>query len=230
MPKSSSTNAALDALSVGASSLLSKRMAINRERLYKAFYEKNALQSYIARRFLFSFFQRFGLHITGDHFYEIIPDTRLVAQKYSDAARPLLGIDWQFNVCEERAIHLITTYGAEYAKNATRFGFREKNYYFRGLDALILYGVIRHLKPVRVLEIGQGFSTRLVLAALEQNANETATRPSFVSVDPYQRLDTTNIPANVYLELIQREVQGVDIKYLVDCEMLFVDSSHVYKF
>lgn len=202
-----------------------------KEQVYKALNERSGIQRYVARRYLFNLFQRFGLHITGDHFYEIIPDTRLVARQYSDAPRPLPGIDWQFAACEARSLRLLKAYGPEFKKHSTRFGFREVNSYFRGVDALMLYVTLRELRPERVVEIGQGFSTRLTLAALEQNALETGTRPSFTSVDPHQRFDGANVPANVSLELIQSQLQDVDIKPLMEnCGMLFVDSSHVYKF
>lgn len=202
-----------------------------KEKLFKALHEKNAIQRHIARRFLFNFFQRLGLHITGDHFYEIVPNTRLIAAKYSEAARTLPGIDWRFAECETRALELINRYGKEFFEASTRFGFREKNHYFRGVDALMLYFILRDLKPAKLVEVGQGFSTRIALAALERNASETKTRPMFVSIDPYPRFQAKDIPEAISLELVQRELQDVEISPLLkNCDFLFVDSSHVFKF
>lgn len=202
-----------------------------KEKLFKAFHEKNAVQRHIARRFLFNVFQRLGLHLTGDHFYEIVPNTRLIAEKYSEAARTLPGIDWRFADGEKRALDLINRHGAEFFETSTRFGFREKNHYFRGVDALMLYLVLRDLKPAKLVEVGQGFSTRIALAALERNAAETGTRPVFVSIDPYPRFQAKDIPGCISLELVQRELQAVETAPLLEnCGFLFVDSSHVFKF
>ncbi|MGH7952166.1 MAG: class I SAM-dependent methyltransferase [Limisphaerales bacterium] len=201
------------------------------EKLFKAFHEKNAIQRHIARRFLFDIFQRFGLHITGDHFYEIIPNTRLITEKYSELPRNLPGIDWRLADCDERALDLINHYGAEFFESSTRFGFQEKNFYFRGADALMLYLVLREAKPKKLIEIGQGFSTRIILAALEKNASETGAPARLISIDPYPRLKAKDFPETVSLELIQREVQDVEmVPLLKDCDFLFVDSSHAFKF
>ena len=39
-------------------------------------------------------------------------------------------------------------------------------------DGAILYGMVRELRPKRILEVGSGFSTRIVWAALEKNKAE----------------------------------------------------------
>lgn len=205
-------------------------MAIS-ENIFKALHEKNAVQRYICRRLLFNLFEALGFHLSGDHFYEIVPNTKLITQKYSDAARPLPGIAWHFADYEQRALKLIQGYGAEFFEHSTRFGFREKNNYFRGVDALMLYCLLRDLKPVKFVEVGQGFSTRIALAALEQNAAETGIRPVLLSIDPYPRFRPQDVPRSVSLELVQREIQEVDTASLLkDCGFLFVDSSHVFKF
>ena len=120
------------------------------ERFYKAFHEKNAIQRYVARRVLFNLCQAFGLHVTGDHFYELIPNTKQVAAEYSNRPRPLPGIDWRLTQCEQRVLRLVEQYGAEYFEASRRYGFREKNHYFRGVDALILYLTVRDLKPAKI--------------------------------------------------------------------------------
>ncbi len=200
------------------------------ERLYKALHEKHALQRFLARR-LFGLFQRFGLHITGNHFYEIIPDTREVNAQYSGERRALPGIDWRFEECEQRAVRLVQQYGAEYHGACEKYGFREKNFYFRGLDALALYLVLRDRKPGKVAEIGQGFSTRIALAALERNAKETGTEVEFISLDPYDRFTRSEWPCGVNVQCVRGELQRIPLEPMLEnCGFLFVDSSHVYKF
>jgi len=205
-------------------------MAFN-ERLFKALHEKNAIQRHLCRRHLFDLLQFFGFHIHGDHFYEIVPNTKLIARQYSEAPRPLPGIDWRFAEYETRARELIARHGAEFHERSARFGFREKNHYFRGVDALMLYCLIRDLKPAKFVEVGQGFSTRVALAALDQNAAETGVRPRLLSIDPYPRFRPDEVPGSITLELVQSEIQAVSpARILEDCRFLFVDSSHVCKF
>ena len=202
-----------------------------REKLYKAFHEKNAIQRFVARRFLFNLFQRVGLHVTGDHFHEAVPNTRYVAEHYSDSARSLKGIDWRFGEAEQHALRLVRTYGQEYSEACGKYGFREDNPYFKGLDALMLYLVLRDLRPERVIEIGQGFSTRVALAALERNAEETGRDVEFISIDPYRRIPQWTEPPKVRFRAVQKEMQEVELEPLLEgCGFLFIDSSHVYKF
>jgi hypothetical protein len=200
-----------------------------REQVFKALHEPNAIQRYMVRRFLFNAFQRLGFHVTADHFYEIVPNTRAVARRYSDTPRALPGIDWRFAKCEARALRVLDAYAAEYVGCMAQFD--DTNAYFRGTDALMLYVMVRDRKPRKVVEIGQGFSTRIMLAALQRNAEETGTRPVFVSVDPFARFTPETVPPGVSLQLIRRALQDVAVGSLVDnCELFFVDSSHVYKF
>ena len=91
--------------------------------------------------------------------------------------------------------------------------------------------MLRKLKPLKPVEVGQGFSTRIALAALEQNALETDTHPVLVSVDPYPRFSAKDVPACLSLQLVEQPVQEVELEPLLEgCDFLFIDSSHVYKF
>ncbi|MDR3457325.1 MAG: class I SAM-dependent methyltransferase [Verrucomicrobiae bacterium] len=201
------------------------------ERLFKFFHEKNAFQRYFARRFLFNFMQRLGFHITGNHFYDLVPDTRFMTKHYSDAPRPLAGIDWRSAECERHAVRLIKTYGPEYGRARSRFGFSESNFYFSGMDALTLFVFLRDLKPLKMIEVGQGSSTLMALAALDLNAAETGKQCEFISIDPYARLPQNLVPGGVNLTRLTQGLQSVDLPpLLAGCDFLFVDSTHVYKF
>lgn len=205
-------------------------MLINKERVYKALREKNALQRFLARHFLFGPAQLLGFHLVADHFYELYPNTRQLAGNYDEGPRALPGIDLRQAECEARAVRLLGLYGAEFQQTTERFGFTDSNFYFRGLDALMLYVILRDLKPAKLVEIGQGYSTRVALAALERNAADTGTRPLFVSVDPYPRFVAKEIPTCITLELLEKPIQQVAIGPLIrECGFLFVDSSHVFK-
>ncbi len=201
------------------------------ERIYKLLHEKNALARYVSRRFLFNWFQRLGFHITGDHFYELIPNTRHIAQTYSDAPRQLGGINWRLKESEAEALRLVRAFGAEYPSAMAKINFTDPNPYFCGVDALMLYLVLRDLKPKKMVEVGQGFSTRIALTALERNASDTGVECEFVSIDPYARFSGEQLPTSVKFKLVREEFQKLPIEPLLEnCDFLFIDSSHVYKF
>ncbi len=205
------------------------------ESIFKARNERNALPRYIARRFLFKPLERLGLHVIGDHFYEPIPNLREIEANYDGAPRAIPGHSLELEDFESRHAARLERYGPEFAEAVKSFGFDVTNYYFRGADALSYYCLLRETKPSSVVEIGQGSSTRIALAALERNAEETGTAASFVSIDPYTRLLGEEIkPKHTRFEQIHQPLQQVPVEDLLKrCQgnaLLFVDSSHVYKY
>jgi hypothetical protein len=154
-----------------------------------------------------------------------------VARTYKEGPRELPGVDWKFEDSERRILRLISNYGAEYAEMHRRYAFSEVNPYFKGFDALALYLMLRDLKPNKLIEVGQGMSTRVALWALEKNAQESGVGAEFVSIDAYARASDLPAHEHVRMTLIERPLQAVDFGALLPgCQFLFVDSSHVYKF
>jgi cephalosporin hydroxylase len=205
-----------------------------REGIFKARNERNALPRYIARRFLFKPLERLGLHVLGDHFYEPIPNLRELEANYDSSHRLIPGHSLELADFESRHAARIERYGSEFAEATKAFGFDETNYYFRGADALSYYCLLRDTKPASVVEIGQGSSTRVALAALERNAVETGAAATFVSIDPYTRLLGEEIKSDhTRFEQIHQPLQALPVNELLERlqgnALLFVDSSHVYK-
>lgn len=204
---------------------------IRKDRLYKIFSEKGAVVRYAARK-LFPLMERLGLHVTADHFYEIIPNTRDIAGSYDAGPRTCHGIDFRKEEAEAWLLRMIGEHGAGFYETAATAGYYEENTYFRGVDALALYCVLRDIKPRRVVEIGHGFSTRVSLAALNRNFAESGEKPSFLSVDPYARFvptDANRIDFDVVGKPLQESIPLVTGS-LQAGDMLFVDSTHVYKY
>jgi hypothetical protein len=204
------------------------------EGLFKARKEKNALPRYIARRFLFSVFERLGLHVVGDHFYEPIPNLKHLRSTYDPSPSPIPGHDLSIQHFEQEHLERLKKYGPEFLSAVSEFGYDDANYYFRGADALSWYCLLRELKPSSVVEVGQGSSTRVAFSALERNARETGQKPKFVSIDPYTRLLGSELKSEqVHFEQWHEPIQKVDAEKLISRCMgnavLFVDSSHVHK-
>lgn len=205
-----------------------------REGLFKARKERNALPRYIARRFLFKPLERIGLHVIGDHFYEPVPNLKEIAASYDGAPREIPGHDLRLEAFETAHAARLEKYGPEFQAAVAAFGFDPTNYYFRGADAMSYYALLREMQPRSVVEIGQGSSTRVALAALERNAEESGETAALVSIDPYTRLVGEELkPKHTRFEQIHQPLQAVPVAEIVSrCQeraLLFVDSSHVYK-
>ena len=96
-------------------------------------------------------------------------------------------------------------------------------------DAEILYGIIRHLKPKRIVEIGAGSSTLIAQEAIRKNKQESKNYTcTHICVEPYENpwLEKLGI------EVIRKKVEDLPISFfeaLEENDILFVDSSHVVK-
>ena len=205
-----------------------------RDNWFKIRNERNALPRHLARRFLFGPLERLGLHIVGDHFYEPIPNLRELAATYDATPRPIAGHDLSVARFESSHLDRLRRFAPEFEDAVRPFGFDPTNFFFRGADALSWYGLLRELRPKTVVEIGQGVSTRIATAALEQNSSGGSSPSTLVSIDPHPRLREDQLrPERTRLEHIHQPIQDLPAASLLQRlgpgTVLFVDSSHVHK-
>jgi predicted O-methyltransferase YrrM len=203
---------------------------LSRERVSKARQEPGAVQRYLSRK-LFPTLERAGFHVTGNHFYEPVPDTRAIAAAYDERPREL-GIDFALEQAEAYALSLASELGPDARADLDSLGYAEPNHLFFGADALLLYAHLRRTRPARVVEIGRGFSTIVAVAALERNARD-GDSATLVSIDPFDRRPLAREPERTRLEVVRTSLQDADpsvFDALGDGDLLFVDSSHVHKF
>lgn len=95
------------------------------------------------------------------------------------------------------------------------------NDFFKGLDALGLYGMLRTTKPERYVEIGSGISTRWARRAIEDGSLSTR----ITSIDPYPRAQTELVCD----EVIRRPLENTDPATFASLgagDILFFDGSH----
>jgi predicted O-methyltransferase YrrM len=212
-------------------SLWIERLRAGRSKLRQ---EPHAAQRFLARR-SFRWFERAGLHVTADHFYEPIPNLAMLGNEYAAGVRPCAGIDFRFAEAQRVLLDLLDRFGGEFFTSAQRLGFRERNLSYAGVDAALLYCFVRDRKPTRVLEIGQGVSTRIMLAALDDNARESGTTPSFVTIDPFDRLEDFSAGNDIRVDVdrMRTPLQAISPRLWEELggrDFVFIDSSHVHKF
>lgn len=112
-----------------------------------------------------------------------------------------------------------------------RFRYFLNNPFFSYGDGFILFSMIRNFKPKRIIEIGSGFSSALMMDTNDLFFNSEI-QLTFVEPFPGNRLNHLIGKAEENIQLIEEEVQTVDpdlFKSLEAGDILFVDSSHVVK-
>lgn len=110
------------------------------------------------------------------------------------------------------------------------FRYYTENDWFPASDAFALSGIIRKEQPRRILEVGSGFSSAVMLDTLERT--DASPKLTFIEPHPewlYSLLSTRDrsIPM-VYVQQVQ-EVPLQVFDQLEAQDVLFIDSSHVSK-
>jgi len=185
----------------------------------------------------FALWQALGFHVTPNHYYEPIPDTRLLKEALWSTHSELVGIDMN----EPGQIKLLERFVAEFKAeydlfpsfpSATAHAFYVENGVFLGGDAEVLYCMLRHFKPRRFIEVGSGYSTLLSAQALCKNREEDESFAcEFISIDPCPPgMLEASVPG--LSRLIRKPIQEIPISELTCLsanDILFIDSSHVLR-
>lgn len=169
-----------------------------------------------------------GIFPINDHYYEPMFNPKHLRYSLADD-RPLPGIDW--NVETQLALLDRLNYVAEissWKQSAELPEFCIRNGSFESGDAEIWYGMIRHLNPKKIIEIGSGYSTLIAQQALNKNHQETNETTEHICIEPYEQpwLESTGVSVirerveNVPLDLFQSLGEG---------DILFIDSSHMIR-
>ena len=108
--------------------------------------------------------------------------------------------------------------------------YHYENDMFGFADGLILYCFLRWLKPSRVIEVGSGYSSALMLDC----AKDHLPASHFTFIDPYSTTigEVLNRYSGSQCRLIRQPVQQVDLRIYAELQqndVLFIDSSHVLK-
>lgn len=93
--------------------------------------------------------------------------------------------------------------------------------------AASLHCIIRHYKPKNIIEIGSGFSSRIISAALDKNSSE-GNGCNYEIIDPYpteiteKKLRRVNCVTKERVELVDPDI----FNRLKENDILFIDSGH----
>lgn len=175
--------------------------------------------------------------VPAGHFYSPIVSIEEAKQDenriYGEVPRELPGI----NMNEQGQLSLLEKFEPIYSSIAFpaertgshRYHFENPSYSYS--DAIFLHCMLRHFQPARVIEVGSGYSSCLMLDTNERYLNA---QTRFTFIEPYPALlqslvRPTDLEENV---LIPSRIQDVPIETFKDLEagdFLFFDSTHVSK-
>ena len=171
------------------------------------------------------------------HFYSPYPDIGFVerhqARIFDREIESIPGIDLRAHDQLALVAGFAATYGElpfkDHPSPVLRYHFRNPEFSYA--DAVILYSMLRHFRPRRVIEVGAGFSSALML---DTNQLFLAERIAFTFIEPYpKRLFSLLRDADRERNrIIVDAVQNVPLERfakLAAGDILFVDSSHVAK-
>lgn len=180
-------------------------------------------------------YERHGLHVSPNHFYFPIPDSRQLPADVWE--RSSAGIGIRFNAPTQLA--LLSEYAnqfiPEYKALPDESQGDETHYYkelgFNRIDGAMLYSMVHRFRPQKIIEIGSGASTVLSATALLRNESEGAPPAELISIEPYPH-DYLRQGFAGLTKLIEKPVQKVpfsEFEALNPNDILFIDSSHSIK-
>jgi predicted O-methyltransferase YrrM len=116
-----------------------------------------------------------------------------------------------------------------YEHSKDKFRFKTDNTWFDDSDATLLHAILREYHPKRVIEIGSGFSTCMML---DTNEYWLDNKTDITCIEPYPSRLYSNIKDTDNIEVHEDFVQNVPLSefdVLEENDILFIDSSHVVK-
>jgi len=170
------------------------------------------------------------------HFYSPIPSLedlgrcRSAAGPYPEAL-PGLDLDGegQLQLLDELARYYDDQPFSAHETDGCRFYF--ENDFFSYGDALVFHCMLRHLSPARVIEIGSGFSSAVLLDTVDRFL-PGGVECTFVEPYPTRLLGLLSPEDRSRVSILESFVQDVETARFDELDrgdILFVDSSHVSK-
>lgn len=181
----------------------------------------------------FRVLQRFGVNVVPEHFYSAIPniadlerrtDWRRPRSMYgivvNDPARQIALLEAMlsphFDFLRDRSVLVDSIAGG-----GADGGYGE-------IEADVLFGFVATNRPKRIVQVGCGVSTAIMLRA----AKQVVYKPEIVCVEPYPSAYLIEANKNGLIRLVDKPAQIVERSVLTDLaagDLLFIDSTHAVK-
>ena len=197
-----------------------------------------ALVAYIQTRFgperlplSYRVWDHFRVTPVRHHYYQPVYDVHCLPAHLWTDKYPLHGVN--FNADDQFALLEQFKYQDELSVipvdiPAKPLGFYHRNHSFEAADAEMLYNMVRFFKPRRVIEIGAGYSTRIMKYSLDVNRVK-----GYASIhrciEPYDVPWIEQLGIDEVIRLRVEDVERILFDELEANDILFIDSSHVLR-
>ena len=169
------------------------------------------------------------------HFYSPLPSRDEVDEAFR---RDAFGFSFggieldeakQFALLEQFPAWLPEMPFPEHAAPDSRYHLENPSY--PAFDGIMLYSMLRHIRPRRIIEVGSGFSSAAMLD-LNERIFAGSMQLTFIDPDMIRLRQLLRPEDEARVRLIERRVQDVALEEFDRLEagdVLFIDSSHVAK-
>jgi predicted O-methyltransferase YrrM len=177
-----------------------------------------------------------GFYLLRKHYFLPIPSAEERRSRLASEESELVGLDLDADRALAFLAEVVEPTLAEFRESfplhgpTPSDGFYLVNGTFMAVDAHVLWGIVRSLRPRRIIEIGTGASTRIAAEALTRNVSEGADGV-LLSIDPFPPPYAPAL-ASEHVRLLAEPVQDVSLETfasLGDGDVLFIDSTHVLR-
>ena len=177
--------------------------------------------------------QRFGVDILPRHFYSGIPDLRELRRnedwRVAHSMYGIGGIDVDAQLefignCAREPMMSVLGRGGVYEEACRRNGAVG----YGPIEAQFLFCFAGRQKPQKVIQIGAGASTAVMLHAFEVVGH----RAEIICIDPFPTAYLKSAAVEKQITLIEKPCQAVEISLyesLGEGDLLFIDSTHTVK-
>jgi hypothetical protein len=189
-----------------------------------------AIRAYRALRAIAS---KAGFDIVLKTFYSPVPHLDELLPGTFDRVSELSGLAWeldgQLTFIRERLAEPAAEFRPPARAPEGSLSYASENKSYSLLDATVAYGMVRWLRPNRVVELGSGHSTLVTAQAGRRNRAEGS--PLHLEVyDPYPSGAIDELPGLSALHRVPAQHVPLSVfEGLDDGDVLFVDTTHVVK-
>ena len=175
-----------------------------------------------------------GEFVPPGHYYSVVPSAADRAAALTARTRPVtipgisLNFPTQFALLKELKPYFDECPFPEEKRDDFRYHFINPSYSFG--DGLTLYAMLRHTQPRRIIEIGSGYTSALMMDVNQRHFDDHL---ALTFIEPYADLLRSLLkPRDKKQTIIESTLQCVDLSLfdqLDSGDILFVDSTHVLK-
>jgi predicted O-methyltransferase YrrM len=170
------------------------------------------------------------------HYYSPIPSSEDILYNVDPSKNELTDLT-DINMNKEHQYEVLRDFKKFYGemsfpeKQNQEWRFYFEQSWFSFSDAIFLYCFLRQNQPKRIVEIGSGFSSAVILDTLERYLSED-TQVTLIEPFPDRLMGILRDHDKDRIQIMKMKVQDVPIEILTSLQsgdLLFVDSSHIVK-